>query len=337
FSVGGIPVDPCINGDTVAFYGAGSGGQQGIYRATSVGSPIKVADLNTAIPSGTGNFTGFSISGIPTDPCVSGDTVAFVGMGAGGQQGVYRKALPDLAPIKVADTGTAIPGGTGSFTSFSALSLDPTDASNVAVVGSGAVVKGVYASIGNGALARIVDTTMAIPGSTSTFADFGSVSIDPSDVAFLAFGSAGEKGIYADIGGTLVDVVNVEDTIGGKLIADLDFGPQGFTETAGAPSLTYRATFSDGSSGIFAAAVPRPIPGDFNGNGVVDAADYVVWRKGLETIYTQADYDVWRVHFGQTAGSGAGAMTNAAVPEPTTLVLLLFAATAGCFRRGRAV
>jgi hypothetical protein len=65
------------------------------------------------------------------------------------------------------------------------------------------------------------------------------------------------------------------------------------------------------------------LSGDYDENGVVDAADYVVWRKGLGTIYTQADYDVWRAHFGQTASSGAGVRANAAVPEPTTLVLLL--------------
>jgi T5SS/PEP-CTERM-associated repeat protein len=65
------------------------------------------------------------------------------------------------------------------------------------------------------------------------------------------------------------------------------------------------------------------LPGDFNGNGIVDAADYVVWRKGLGTTYIQADYDIWRTHFGQTAESGAGATTNAAVPEPATLALLI--------------
>jgi hypothetical protein len=78
------------------------------------------------------------------------------------------------------------------------------------------------------------------------------------------------------------------------------------------------------------------LPGDYNNNGIVDAADYVVWRKGLGTMYTQSDYEVWRAHFGQAAGSGAGAIANTAVPEPTTLGLLMLAATAWRFRRGRA-
>ena len=78
-----------------------------------------------------------------------------------------------------------------------------------------------------------------------------------------------------------------------------------------------------------------PIPGDYNHDGIVDAADYVVWRKGLGTAYTQSDYGVWRSHFGQTAGSGAGASAYTAVPEPATSVMLMFAAAGWYLRRGR--
>jgi hypothetical protein len=67
------------------------------------------------------------------------------------------------------------------------------------------------------------------------------------------------------------------------------------------------------------------MPGDYNNDGSVDAADYVVWRKGLGTTYTADDYNIWRAHFGQTAGGGAGLPStgplSAAVPEPTSLVL----------------
>ena len=74
------------------------------------------------------------------------------------------------------------------------------------------------------------------------------------------------------------------------------------------------------------------IPGDFNHNGVVDAADYIVWRK---TDGTPAVYNAWRTHFGQTFGSGAGTSAIAAVPEPATFVLLMIAAVGWCLGRGR--
>jgi hypothetical protein len=68
------------------------------------------------------------------------------------------------------------------------------------------------------------------------------------------------------------------------------------------------------------------LPGDFNHNGTVDAADYVVWRKGLGSTYTMADYEVWRAHFGETAGSGAALPSTepltANIPEPTAAALL---------------
>jgi hypothetical protein len=67
---------------------------------------------------------------------------------------------------------------------------------------------------------------------------------------------------------------------------------------------------------------PTPLVGDNNGNGSVDAADYVVWRNGVGTTYVQNDYDVWRANFGQTAGSGA-AIQSLAVPECATIVMLL--------------
>jgi hypothetical protein len=61
--------------------------------------------------------------------------------------------------------------------------------------------------------------------------------------------------------------------------------------------------------------------GDFNNDSVVDTADYATWRKGLGTTYTQTDYDLWRAHFGQTGGIGAGLSAGGAVPEPASLLI----------------
>ncbi len=60
------------------------------------------------------------------------------------------------------------------------------------------------------------------------------------------------------------------------------------------------------------------LSGDFNSDGIVDAADYTVWRDGLGSTYSVADYDVWRSNFGTT---GSLASSSSAVPEPSALLL----------------
>jgi uncharacterized protein YjbI with pentapeptide repeats len=76
------------------------------------------------------------------------------------------------------------------------------------------------------------------------------------------------------------------------------------------------------------------LAGDFNGDGSVDAADYVVWRKGLGTTYTQEHFELWRTNFGASRSAGSGSAIPSAgprpaeVPEPLALTLLVFGATA---------
>jgi hypothetical protein len=84
--------------------------------------------------------------------------------------------------------------------------------------------------------------------------------------------------------------------------------------------------------------LPDSAAPDFNNDGYVDAADYVVWRK----IDGTADgYNSWRAHFGQTVG-GASGSNNAsfgepytAVPEPAAMIQYLAAAIGGLIGRGQ--
>jgi hypothetical protein len=81
--------------------------------------------------------------------------------------------------------------------------------------------------------------------------------------------------------------------------------------------------------------------GDYNDDGAVDAADYVVWRKNDGTANTlpnddiggiigDGQYNQWSTHFGEAAGGGGGATFAAAVPEPgSALLLILGTALAG--------
>ena len=99
-------------------------------------------------------------------------------------------------------------------------------------------------------------------------------------------------------------------------------------------------------------APPVGLPGDFNGDGTVDAADYAVYRdnlSGSESAFALGsgsgngtvgpeDYTLWRSNFGASIGplalsggiSGAGG-----VPEPSSLVLLALPAIGLAWRRLR--
>jgi hypothetical protein len=69
-------------------------------------------------------------------------------------------------------------------------------------------------------------------------------------------------------------------------------------------------------------------PGDFNADGSVDGADYVVWRK---SDGSQIGFDQWRANFGRMFG--AGSATNGSVPEPSAWALFLVGILAmGAFR-----
>jgi hypothetical protein len=116
----------------------------------------------------------------------------------------------------------------------------------------------------------------------------------------------------------------------------LSFGPAQFNGLADANANPVPVNIADTGS-ITVAVVPMGVPGDYNSNGVVDAADYVVWRNNLGTAFalpnevpgvspgtvTADDYNAWRARFGNTSGATAGLATASAVPEPNTLALLL--------------
>src|SRR6185437_14477266 len=123
------PPDPCISGGNVCFVGEGDGGQAGIYvgwppSPINPPDPIKVVDLHTIIPGGTGTFVSF-----PVDPMISGQNVVFIGEGGSGQQGVYASFIVNVAtpsdPVKIADLNTAVPGGTGTFLGFGGWGTTP--------------------------------------------------------------------------------------------------------------------------------------------------------------------------------------------------------------------
>ncbi|MBL9165074.1 MAG: aspartyl protease family protein [Planctomycetaceae bacterium] len=70
------------------------------------------------------------------------------------------------------------------------------------------------------------------------------------------------------------------------------------------------------------------LPGDFDGDGSVDADDLAVWKSGYGSTYSGGDFLSWQRYFGQSIG---GAVT--AVPEPAGGALLAIGITAYALRR----
>ncbi|QDV75426.1 hypothetical protein [Botrimarina mediterranea] len=85
-----------------------------------------------------------------------------------------------------------------------------------------------------------------------------------------------------------------------------------------------------------ATGFATPLPGDYNDDGLVDAADYTVWRDGGSPDDSVEGYNVWAGNYGATAPASRASAEGSAVPEPGAIVLLgsLLTLTA-LERRGR--
>ncbi len=129
----------------------------------------------------------------------------------------------------------------------------------------------------------------------------------------------------SDAGGLGAGTYTILDYAGalGGSFSNLTLG----TQPAG---FNYSLVNNVGNTSIDLSVAPAGVPGDYNDNGTVDAADYVLWRKGgtlqneVATIgfATPEDYTEWRARFGNISGSGSG-LGAAAVPEPTTIAMLM--------------
>ena len=124
----------------------------------------------------------------------------------------------------------------------------------------------------------------------------------------------------------------------------LSDGFAGFISTTPIAYLKIPGALGDGWNHVDDLQVVTQLVADYNRNGGVDAADYVVWRDTLEQTgpnlaadgnasgtVDSLDYDLWRAYFGQVIAPDTGALfapgdsrsaNSAVVPEPTTILLI---------------
>jgi hypothetical protein len=181
---------------------------------------------------------------------------------------------------------------------------------NNSVTGLGSIVNG--GSLGTG----------GATGLAGDLSSTGMLAIDIGGAVTNSFDS------WAITGNATLSGVLAVDTIGG-------FTPssgQSFTVLTAANVSATSLTLGGPDAGLFTLiknptslvlqALSAGIPGDYNGNGVVDTADYVVWRNGGSPDSSQAGYNLWRSRFGNTSGSGSNVGSAAgAVPEPASALI----------------
>lgn len=213
---------------------------------------------------------------------------------------------------------------------------------------------------GNGGTINVAGNLLANPSDKSSFRrdPFAPNGNNTGNLTFEIFSGSGTS---------LINVAGKGDLDGSVIDIDL---MGGFTPTAGATFDLIKAGTGFGSTGtgttenvgtgkgftllgedvgVFSLAfVPSgageilratflgaTLAGDYNGNGTVDAGDYVLWRKSPAAYGgTPGGYNTWRANFGRPPGSGSG-LGSASVPEPSAGLLLVLGVALGLGRSKR--
>ena len=220
----------------------------------------KIVETGDLVPDGSGGgFSSFNLGNATLD--IDGNDAVFTGrrVNAGvSEEGVYTSIGGALN--LVADTGNALLNGLVTDPDRALTFTDVTtaiDDGKVAFIAKdrntnvGAVITegiAVAADLGNG-LELLASRNTEIPDIGGFFTSFGEAALSGETVAFLGEGSAGYQGIFAEIGGSLVNLVDTMDMLDGKAIAELRFDSEGLDGSR----FAFTAVFEDGTQSVYSA------------------------------------------------------------------------------------
>jgi autotransporter-associated beta strand protein len=278
----------------------------------------------------------------PIDATVSGEITGPLEFSA------LSKNLEGTLALTAANTyggDTTINGGTllANNTSGSATGTGNVFVNNTGTLGGTGSVSGLVTVNAGGHVA---------PGESIESLDVGSLTVEIDSFLDFELGAPGSPGVTSDLlnvldfdgltinggsvtlteaGGLAVGTYTLID-YAGTLAGDVanlgtPTGPAGFS---------YSLVNNTGATSIDLLVAEAGLSGDYNGDNVVDAADYVLWRSDPSSYGGDPDgYTTWVDNFGETSGSGSSPLAGV-VPEPSTLALavLLVPLSLIC-RRGR--
>jgi autotransporter-associated beta strand protein len=258
---------------------------------------------------------------------------------SGGTNVVEGRLLVNNTPVNPGDSGT----GTG-----------PVSITGTAVLGGTGTIAGTV-TVNSGA--------HIAPGASIESLELGGLTIETGSFLDFELGTPnGTPGVDNDLLTVLgtttlngIGTVNLTDAgglgIGNYTLIDYTGTLAGsdivgfLNQTPTGPAGFIYALVDTGST-IDLTVLPSGNDADFNDDGIIDAGDYVVWRKfngGPGTQFTgdatgdgnvnDLDYDEWFENFGSPAIPPPPG-NSGAVPEPTTLALLSIFAIIAWQRRG---
>ena len=201
-------------------------------------------------------------------------------------------------------------------------------------------------NVGNGAAAQDLSINVPIINGALTKSGAGALALDGANTyagnttvlaGQLSIGSAflwDTADVFLSSGATLdLNIDGNTDVIDSFFVNGVSQAV-GTWGAAGNVNADYQSPFLTGTGLL--EVTTAPLAGDYNLDGTVDAADYLVWRNNLGSGTSLANDDTpgvgpddlarWQANFGQAVGTGLGLATNATIPEPTTVALLAVAA-----------
>lgn len=313
---------------------AGSGAAAVVNGVTLTGFSINGRGFDYASPSVTLNGGGGSGA--------AATAVASTNITLNGNRGITLTAnggtLHQTAGTDLAVNGTI--SGVGALTKSGPGTLSLSAANTF---GGGMTITNGFVNL-SGAAATLGSGNVAVQGTNlgTSLAIHTGVANAISDTAALSLLGGGTAGTadqgFVNLGSGITEIVQ-SLVLGGSAQE---------AGTYGSSTSNAMFKFDEYFAGTGVISVVN-LPGDFNADGIVDTADYLVWRKNVGqpagtlindntgAAIGDGQYNLWRASFGNQLGVGSSLNSDgSAVPEPCSIALGIVAlAGVGAWRRYR--